>query len=52
MSEAECVDDELLKVCEVKGVLIAVSRDVLLDVVHGDGGGGGEGRRGGMKTYR
>ena len=51
LSQAERVDDELVKVCEVKGVVIAVLLDVVHDVVHGDGGGGEE-RMGGMKTYR
>ena len=47
-----------MKILEVKGVVIAVSRDVRLDVlldvlhdvVHGDGGGGGEERTRGMKN--
>ena len=36
MSEAERVDDELMKVCEVKSVVIAVRCDVLLDIVLDD----------------
>ena len=36
MSEAECVDDELVKVLEVEGAVIAVRCDVQVDVVHGE----------------
>ena len=36
MSEAECVYDELVKVCEVEWAVIAVRFDVQVDVVHGE----------------